>query len=381
MRVTRLVPFALLLGVAVACGSNFSTGGRGNEAGAGSEAGAGNEAGNAGDPVDIITLEELPAKYSAALCAVFTSCAGDLLAMFRPGEDCLTTMQVTVAESFAPLQGAVRAGRVRYHPEHAQACLDDVAASGCSGLDRREPASCQLALEGRAAADADCTIDAECAGEQYCKVASACPGKCAAYELAGSECSRDDHCASGLACDDNGHCVAPSKEGELCRQGEPDCASGLLCLGEDSDAGTPGKCYPIADALKGELGDACTLETLCQAGLACEISSSDLVDGECVAKVSPGAACHAAIPDECPDDQYCKLAAGPLTAGVCTAKPMAGEACAAGLGTANICAPYTRCDAGLCREIAHAGEDCHADDTCYSGHCVGNACVTDDHCD
>jgi hypothetical protein len=66
--------------------------------------------------------------------------------------------------------------------------------------------------------------------------------------------------------------------------------------------------------------------------------------------------------------------------GKCTAKPGAGERCAAGLGAATICKPYARCDSGVCREIAHAGEDCTADDTCYTGHCVDGACVTGNSC-
>ena len=70
----------------------------------------------------------------------------------------------------------------------------------------------------------------------------------------------------------------------------------------------------------------------------------------------------------------------PLEGGQCTAKPKAGAKCASGLGVATICAPYARCDGGVCREIAHAGETCNADDTCYSGRCVGKACVTGNGC-
>ena len=153
-------------------------------------------------------------------------------------------------------------------------------------------------------------------------------------------------------------------------------------MGDDSTAKTPGKCQTPEQALKGKLGEACTFTegTLCAVDYACEIKSVSPISGECVAKVAADAPCHAAIPDECPLDQYCKLGANPLDAGVCTTKPMAGEKCAKGLGTSVICAPYLRCDAGSCREIAHAGEDCTEDDTCYSGHCVDGACVTGNSC-
>ena len=101
-----------------------------------------------------------------------------------------------------------------------------------------------------------------------------------------------------------------------------------------------------------------------------------------MAKVDAGATCHAAFPDECPDDEYCALTPlMPLMPGTCTAKPKPGEMCGSGLGGAAICAPYARCDDGVCRDIAHAGEDCHANDTCYSGHCQANACVTGSSCE
>jgi hypothetical protein len=369
MRTIRLVPLALVFGLAVACGGNDAS--NGNDAGAGGD----------GNGESGVSLEELPAAYSAAACQAFTSCAGDLLGIFRPGEDCLKTTRVTIEEGLASLGEAVDAGRVVYHPSLVQACLDEVADGGCDSLSRREPASCRAALEGTVATDGDCTLDAECAGERYCKLGGECPGKCAPYEPAGSACASTDNCQSGLKCDDNGHCVAPSQAGEACKQGEPDCSDGLLCLGDDAAAKTPGKCYTIAEALSGKLDDPCALDgSLCAAGYACEITSVDPISGHCVATREAGASCHAAFPDECPTDQYCLLGANPLEAGTCTAKPGAGEPCGKALGAASICAPYARCDDGVCRDIAHAGEDCHANDTCYSAHCVDGACVTGNSC-
>jgi hypothetical protein len=374
MRALCLVPLALILGLAAACGGDDAQGGTGNQ---GDGAGAGADSGT-----DDIALDQLPRKYAAAVCEAFAGCAGNLYLVFRPGEECAKTTAVTVEEGLAPLTAAVTAGRVLYHPQRVQACLDELAAGGCDSLSRREPESCQRALEGTVEAGGDCTLDAECAGDQYCKLGDACPGKCAAYEVAGGACVSTDDCASGLECDDNGHCVAPAQKGELCQQGEPDCANGLVCLGEDSSAKIPGTCYTIEEGLSGELGDECALSgSLCQAGYACEITSTSPIEGSCVAQVEANAGCHLALPDECPESQYCKLGRDLLAAGSCTDKPGAGQKCAAGIGTATICAPYTRCDDGLCRELAHAGEDCTANDTCYSNHCVDGACVTGNSCE
>ncbi len=362
MRLIRFFPLALLFGLVPACGGGTDS--------------------SSGDDGPGIALAELPAKYSESLCQVFTSCVGDLYGIFRPGETCLKGISVTIEEGLASLPDAVDAGRVKYHGTKVQKCLDEIAAGTCETLSQRPTESCKAAIEGTIAAGGDCTQDAECSGPQYCKTGDTCPGKCAPYEKAGGACASSDNCASGLKCGDNGHCVAPSQRGEACEQGEPDCADGLMCLGQDPTANTPGSCYPIAEALSGKQGDDCAFDgKLCADGYACEIKSIKPISGTCVAKVDSGAACRAAFPDECPADEYCGLGVNPLLPGTCTSKPKAGEPCAAALGGGQICAPYTRCDANVCRAIAHAGEDCNADDTCYSGHCVNKACVTGNSCE
>ena len=362
MRSIRLVPFALLFGLAAACG--------------------GSDTSSPGDDGPSVALAELPTRYADAFCQVFTSCVGDLYGIFRPGETCIEDISVTIEEGLATLPDSVDAGRVKYHGTKVQKCLDEIATGRCDTLSQRQPESCKAALEGTVEEGGDCALDAECRGPQYCKTNDACPGKCAPYEKAGGACSSNDNCASGLKCGDNLHCVAPSQQGEACEQGEPKCADGLLCLGQDSTAKTPGICYTIEAALSGAEGDACSLSDgqLCAAAYSCEITSIAQLGGNCVAKVGAGAACHAAFPDECPTDEYCALGVNPLLPGTCTSKPKAGEACATALGGGQICAPDTRCDANVCRDIAHAGEDCNADDTCYSGRCIDKACVTGNSC-
>jgi hypothetical protein len=362
MRLIRFIPLAWVFGLAAACG--------------------GTENGGDGDDGPSVSIEELPAKYAEAICQVFTTCAGDLYAIYRPGEDCVKDFTVTVEEGLATLPNAVDAGRVKYRGTKVQDCLDEIAAGDCEALSQREPESCKLALEGTVEEGGDCTLDAECSGDQYCKLAESCPGTCAPYEQAGGACTSSDNCVSGLVCGETRHCVAPSQEGEACEQGEPKCADGLLCLGQDSAQKIPGSCYPIDAALSGKAGDTCSFDGhLCAAAYSCEITTVTPLGGTCVAKVDSGAECHAAFPDECPTDEYCALGANPLMPGICTTKPSAGEKCAAGLGGGGICAAYTRCDDGVCRDIAHAGEQCNADDTCYSGHCVDNACVTGNSCE
>ncbi len=180
-------------------------------------------------------------------------------------------------------------------------------------------------------------------------------------------------------------CVAPAASGELCQQGEPDCAPGYGCLGEDGEAKTPGTCVALDEGFSAQLGEACSLATqLCEPGKSCEVQAVvPQLTTECVAKVASGAACGVAIPDECPDSEYCVVA--PLTLrGTCTPRPEAGEPCGVPSydrqGTRSLCAPYARCDKGVCRDLAKLGETCSTNDTCYSGRCADTACVSSNGC-
>jgi hypothetical protein len=375
MRLIRLVPWALVFGLAAACGGGSSSGG-------GAEAGA--SAGGAGAEDEGIPLAEVPARYAAAACTVYTACLGELFALFRPGEDCEKNTTVQLDEELAGLQAIVDAGRIKYDGTKLQACLDDVEATGCELLNERAPESCEAALQGTVAEGGDCQLDEECEGKQYCKIEAACPGTCTLLEQAGGPCSGSSDCVSGLSCGDTGRCVAPAEPGKACKGGEPDCSPGYICLGNDDDSNMPGTCKEIESTFSGMDGDACSLESkLCAAGYVCEITSVAPVGGTCAAKVSTGDACKAAFPDQCPDDEFCKLNGNPLTPfdGTCTSKPEAGEPCGKGLAPEpNICAPYARCDEGMCREIAHLGESCTVNATCYSDHCVDGACVAANSC-
>jgi hypothetical protein len=385
MRLIHLVPWAFVIGLAAACGGSDSEGGSSGAGGDGAAAGAGSAAeGGAGSDGGGIALADVPARYAAAACQVYTTCIGELLTLFRPGEDCETNTTIQLTDELAGLQARVDAGRIVYDGTKLQACLDDVAAMGCELLTERAPPSCELALQGTVAEGGDCQLDEECEGEQYCKLTAACPGTCTLLEQAGGPCSGSSDCVSGLTCGDTGRCVAPAQPGEPCKGGEPDCTGGYLCMGNDDDSNTPGRCQEIASTFSGKPGDACSLaDTLCAAGYVCEITMANPVGGTCAAKVGAGDACQAAFPDPCPDDEFCLLTGMPTPYdGTCTPKPKALEPCGKGLAPEpTVCAPYTRCDAGMCRPIARLGEECSVKETCYSERCVDGACVAANSCE
>jgi hypothetical protein len=360
MRWVHLGRLSVTLSLLVACGGNdgFSAG-----------------------PDGGVPLEDLPAAYATALCSAYQDCYGDLLSIFRPGEECSKTATVQIEEELATLPHAVESGRIAYDGVAAQACVDEIAAGGCTTLDQRASATCQAVLLGTAKEDEDCELNEDCVAGLYCKLGTTCPGTCAPLEVAGRACSSGSHCQSGLKCGETQLCVAPAKAGAACKQGEPDCAAGFICLGDSAENNRPGECVAIADAFTGAEGDTCSFMQLCESGLSCEISSPALpLSGTCVKKKASGDGCHPSLPDACPVDEYCKIGGNPFD-GTCTARPAAGEDCAVGLGGAGLCAPYARCDGGTCRELANAGEGCSQNETCYSGRCEDGACVAGSGCE
>lgn len=358
MRLLRLVPFALMVGFAPACGGDSD----GNSAAA-------------------VPIEELPAKYASALCSAINNCYGELLEVFRPGEDCAANTTTQIEEELATLPAAIDAGRVKYDGTKVQVCLDEVAAADCAFLSEREPESCKAVFEGTVTAGGDCERNEECEDDHYCDSSNACPGACSPLEQAGGPCTGNSDCASGLKCGATALCVAPSQAGEACKGGEPDCVDGYFCLGNDDAQNMPGECIPFAEAFAGKVGDECGLEALCELGLSCHIMTVAPVAGECTEKVGSGDACGLAIPDQCPADQYCVGVTLLTPEGTCTPKPEAGEDCGVNLfGGADVCAPNTRCDAGVCRDLAHLGEECSVNATCYSDSCVGGGCVPSNSC-
>ena len=96
----------------------------------------GTDTGNALNDAPGISVEDLPAKYAVALCQAYTNCAGDLYAIFRPGEDCVTNTTTTLTEALAPLPDSIKAGTVKYDGTKVQACLDEISSGDCSTLEQ-----------------------------------------------------------------------------------------------------------------------------------------------------------------------------------------------------------------------------------------------------
>jgi hypothetical protein len=321
-------------------------------------------------------------------CAGILPCLGPLESFFLNGADCEDSLTAQLEDQAVPRwQAAIDAGTLVYHPDKARACLDAFADVGCDIPSSRTPPECEEALEGTVALGDDCNDGMECAGVAYCQFVNQCPGTCEALEAAGSPCSDDGDCEDGLSCQ-NGDCAAPAGEGDACGGADdPDCSLGLLCLGEDEEAGTSGACQPVEDLLIGGDGDACDPiggGPLCQEGLSCILDSVTPGTFElvfvCAGAVASGEACKAGFPDQCPDDEMCDadVEAGQID-GTCVSLPDDGEACAATMFGAG-CAPGLSCIDDVCTEMARIGEVCAVDDGCYSDTCDGDTCAAPPAC-
>jgi hypothetical protein len=328
---------------------------------------------------DSLALGDLPRALAEAQCGLYQKCLGDLYAIFLGAEDCVTVTERRVENGeLAQLEAAVSAGEVKYDGLAARACLDEIAARSCDALLERETEACDKAVEGNVAAGGECDFDFQCQGQAFCKITgSACPGACTNRQPAGSSCTDDDHCADGLVCSEQtSACTAPAGETEACEGASaPPCAPGLLCIGEDETAGTPGSCKTASSVFVAAVGEACSFQTgpLCVSSAACTIDDLATLSGTCAAKAASGAACkRASIPAQCPDDQYCE-GSGANPDGICTALPGDGQPCVEVLGEQR-CAAYARCENGTCRNMQTNGGACATGAVCYSGVCQGGAC-------
>ncbi len=331
-----------------------------------------------------IALADLPPKYAAELCAAYTRCVGEeVYQIFANGADCIhDTEQRILNGEFAQYQAHIDAGTMRYDAKKAQGCLDALHALSCASLNERPILACKDALDGRVAPGGECELNAECAGAAFCDAAAAaCPGHCSALLLAGSDCSADDQCASGLQCStETKKCVQPANLGDACEHGAPPCAPGLLCIGKDDKAATSGTCKSADATFSTAEGAACDPSVaLCALGQSCAVDAltANGATFKCVKTegYASGGACRLAIPEACAAGSYCKTAGATVVIdGTCAALPSAGEACGTNLLSSTICGSGLGCVAGKCQALVANGVSCTGDGMCFSKHCVAGGC-------
>jgi hypothetical protein len=253
----------------------------------------------------------------------------------------------------ASVQAALDTGKVVYHEDVAQDCLDGFAALSCDQTQQTEfdLDACFEVLTGTLAIGESCGFSLECESKNCAKPTcpdACCKGTCAAFEplpSAGQPCTA--FCDQDAYCGIDDICHLYVAAGGACTGTEP-CGPNLYCAGmtattagtctalphlgqpcEASCAELGATCYGGTCVAVGLLDDPCTASAQCSMfyecrgmtcsllptlGMACTTSCFEnayCADNLCVAQKSTGAAC--ARNDEC-KSHYC------LT-GTCTVPP------------------------------------------------------------
>jgi hypothetical protein len=268
-----------------------------------------------------IALSDIAARLDQAYCDLDLRCH---IAVSR--DACLQGQ--TEYNPIPQLVADVPTGRVDYHADRAQACLDAVAASDCSFTTLTTMSeACRAIFTARVALDGSCFENEECTSglcNSICGPDACCAGTCEASYFApvGGPCSTTDDCQYDGYCPatsgGSATCVARLEQGATCIAGSDTCQLGLVC---------DGTCTRLPAR-----GEACT----------------------------PGAF----LPCSAFDD-FCAAASA-----TCVERGLPGDACPADDDTG--CVNYARCVNGTCLALALEGEDCTHNE-CYRGLDCGPA--------
>jgi hypothetical protein len=252
-----------------------------------------------------------------ARCTYFVRCG-----LVANGTEC-TAFYQRVATENPSTNAAIDAGKLVYHADVAQDCLDAYAALSCDSTQQPVGALdiCNNILTGTVAMGGACAFDQECESDN-CVVpsctAACCTGTCgapSALPSVGQPCTA--FCAGDAYCGADSICHAPLADGAACMT-EP-CAYGLYCAGRT--ATLPGRCKPLP-----HLGEAC--------------------EGACA---EVGAICDA---------------------GTCVGVGVRGDPCTADAQ----CSQFYQCAGSQCALLPTLGMPCRT--TCYeAAYCDGTTCI------
>lgn len=363
----RLIGFALLSWIPIACGESFS---RNDE--------------------DSIGLNDLPGIYARSLCKAVDRCAPQYMSVFFGPNDCASLLANRIEQASLPLlKKAVDAGTVEFEPMKLDKCAKKLEALGCMALENEYVQECEDAVKGKMPMGSQCSIDEECELDGYCKFENPCPavapsGICTIRNIAGGPCRDDKECRTGLQCF-GGVCKAKLAKGEVCTANGVSCQGGLVC---GPDAGVARTCVEVGTVFVQPLGATCDIASglWCQEGSFCAVTAVALLTAtqSCVAQAASGAACNFSVADMCPRDEYCAGTAiageaGVDVDGVCALLPTEGEACTNQAAVGKACAKdhvcVTNTAGSICRKLRKNGESCGDNAECYSESCVDSFCV------
>jgi len=348
-----------------------------------------------------LSREEYSEAYGEALCHRQARCGEirDEDACVSDAREFSRAYREGGLQAYFQYEGSIRAGRLRFDEEAAEACVQRLRDIPC---DERLPLTrngtiCDV-LEGLQQDGEPCVLTEECSEASYCertgeavcevgtckprpgldqKVAGAqecAPGlvrigdTCRAPSGEGGACDSDSGCTARLYCEwIIRECRRFAVEGEACSEDGVRCLPHLRC-GE-------GSCQRLSDVGMGCTpplgGPSSSSDTGCKRDLFCE--GEGWTPGTCRKRQGPGEPCSGST---CQGSLFC----GALSQGSawsCQPLRPPGESCAS-----VPCAPGAYCDRGseTCLRQGRLGEPCIVSElfSCSSGlSCEDGTCEVD----
>ncbi len=190
-----------------------------------------------------VALEQLPSQLAPIYCSHMFDCcteserSADFFGSYENQKDCTDAFTVLFALAVGETVDGENAGRLRYDPDAAADCLEQMRGASCADYKQLgESDSCSLGItplvpEGGACDDNNQCMKGRCVGED-----DDVDGTCETSRGEGATCDTDSDCDTGRCSYDSGAglCTAKAGDGAPCDVAS-DCESGVcgddVCIG------------------------------------------------------------------------------------------------------------------------------------------------------
>jgi hypothetical protein len=193
-----------------------------------------------------VPLDNWASELGRATCAKYAECCTPEEFMDKTlGSDdemqCVQLLSAFGSLLVKAYKDSEAAGRLVYHGDHMQDCIDKLEALSCEQLARDEARDlaaldCENPFEGKVENGAACATDEDCVSEwcvddSFDTMGNVIMGTCGPAPRAGMPCE-------GFTCDEGFYCVA-----DVCQEKKADgmtCESETECLSSGCNGGTCG---------------------------------------------------------------------------------------------------------------------------------------------
>jgi hypothetical protein len=211
-----------------------------------------------------VSVESFPKAAAKAYCGqVYKCCAmnevADAGAVSPDEATCNTNVSAQLDGKTGLLKSEQSKGRLDYHGDIAQSCVDKLAALKCQELKvaaTATPTECSTYAEPKTAIGGACQLSESCIGSWCSGATITADGVCTAFVPSGESCANGGQCISGTFCS-GGICAGKKADGASCSSNF-ECSTGG-CNDKNPDGGV-GTC-----GVRGGSGTTCFVTQGCSA--------------------------------------------------------------------------------------------------------------------